>query len=593
MSHVLHCMLAKDVDYVLRAFCMAQQFTIQKVPCCLKSANACKHQLLAADTLSVHEVSVHDVSWSCISPLFEIFPCCVQGLYGKPGLRPPGGATPYPSMPPHWARYPTFASSANPNAAAFPNPASSSAAGYGQLHTAPMGVSQSSLPQQLAGYAAVLPSSSGMRLNPNASPYPQISLHPSSSFQQSGIGGRLNPNATPCCPPVSGSGRPSTPVNNPINPYSQQQQHLQQYMGRPNLPNPAVSMQPLQDLGTGYPNAVSGRMGHQARVSASGYPGYSGVFEPGSQQSQQGLENSYPTGELGSQRQHHIMGGFLHQHHHSREKLVVPMDWHMDVLAGKTPSTFSPLGDQAASPSFPPISEPITAAPDYTTMGHQSMCASFPPISEPTMAAADFPMEHDVIPLPSSGLGRFTQHAFRVSTQKFAHGSFSPPEQLIAADSPTQDGGVVANPNQGYGATIANPSQSSDIDPSQIVYTVQQQGSGGPPGYGSADPNSVFQPVLINGMLAHPTQGSEAAQMLSHSSGLVADSHVGAAYGFIGASGGNGVPGGSTQQAAPLMGTNGTLGGYGVSGGNGALGGLTHQAAALMGTNGRPRISGM
>ena len=559
-------MLAKAVGCVLRAFCMAQQFNLQKVSCCLKSANACRHQLLAADSLSVHEVSVHDLSWSCISPLFAKFPCCcVQDVYGKPGLRPPGRPTPYPSMPPHWARYPAFANSSNPSAAAFLNPASSSAAGYGQSHAAPMGFGQSSLPQQLAGYAAVLPSSSGMRLNPTASPYPQIPVHPSSSFPQSGIDGRLNPNAATYYPPVSGSGRPSSPVNNPSSPYSQQQQHLQQHMGQPNLPNPAFSMQPLQDLGKGYPNAVSGRMGHQARVSAGGYPGYSGVFEPGSQQSQQGLENSYPTDELGSQRQHHIMGGFLHQHHHSKEKLVVPMDWHMDVLAGKTPSTFSPLGDQATSPSFPPISEPITTA-DYT-MGHQSMCASFPPISEPSVAAHDYPMEHDVI--PSSGPKRFTQHAFRVSTQKFAHGSFSPPEKLIAADNLSQDGGAVAYPSQGYGATTANPNQSSLVDPSQIIYTVQQQGSGGPAGYGSTDPTSAIQPVLLNGMPAYSTQGSEAAQMLSHSSGPVAILHLGADYGN-GASGGNGAPGG-----------------------NGGPGGLTQQAAPLMGTNGRPRISGM
>ncbi len=428
-----------------------------------------------------------------------------------------------------------------------------------------MGYGQSASPQQLAGYAAVLPSSSGMRLNPTAGPYPQIPVHPSSSFQQSGIGGQLNPNAAPYYPPVSGAGRPSTPVNNPSNPYSQQQQHVQQYMGQSNLPNPAFSMQPLQDLGKGYPNAVSGRMGHQARFSAGGCPGYSGIFEPGSQQNQQGLENSYPTGELGSQRQHHIMGEFLH-HHHSKEKLVVPMDWHMDVLAGKTPSTFSPLGDQAASPSFPPISEPITAAPDYTTMSNQSMYASFPPIAEPTMAAHDYPMEHDVIPLPSSGPKRFTQHAFRVSTQKFAHGNFSPPEQLTAAGNPSQNSGAVVYPSHRYGATMANPHQSSLVDPGQIVYTMQQQGSGGPPGYGSTDPTSAIQPVLINGMPAYLTQGSEAAQMLSHGSGLVADPHSSADYGLIG---------------------------NGASGGNGAPGGLTHQAAPHVGINGRPRISGM
>ena len=475
-------------------------------------------------------------------------------------------------MPPHWARYPAFASSPNPSAAAFLNPASSSAAGYSQLPSLPVGYSQASLLQQLVACAAVLPSSSGMRLNPTAGPYPQIPVHASSSsFQQSGIGGWLNPNAAPYYPPVSGIGRPSTPLNNPSNPYSQQQQHLQQYMGQSNLPNPAFSMQPLQDLGNGYPNAVCGRVGHQARVSAGGYPGYSGIFEPGSQQSQQnqqGLKSSYPTGEVGSQRQHHLGAGFFH--HHSKEKLVVPMDWHMDVLAGKTPSTFSPLGDQAMSPSFPPLLEPITATPDYTTMGHQSMCASFPPNSEPTVAAHDYAMEHDVI--PSSGPKRFTQHAFRVSTQKFAHGSFSPPEQLTAADSLSQDGGALVHPSQGYGAAIANPHQSSVVDPSQIIYTMQQQGSGGPPEYGSTDPTSAIQPMVINGMLAHSAQGSEAAQILSHSSELVADAHLGTDYGFLG---------------------NGASGGNGDLGVNGAPGGLTQQGAPLMGINRRPRISGM
>jgi len=563
-------MLAKAFHHALRAFCKIhplQNSFLQKLHALPQNLQTLANtRCQAAESLSVHEVFVHNLSWSCMSPLLEKFPCCcVQGLYRKPGLRPPGAPTPYPSMPPHWARYPAFANSSNPSAAAFLNPASSSVAGYSRPPSSPVGYGQSSLPQQLAGYAAVLPSSLGMRLNPTASPYPQIPVHPSAPFQQSGIGGRLNPNAASYYPPASGTNRPSTPVNNPSNPYSQQQQHVQQHIGQSNLPNPAFSMQPLQALGKGYPNAVSGRMGHQARVSAGGYPGYSGIFEPGSQhsqQNQQGLENSYPKGEVGSQHQHHFRVGF--PHHHSKEKLVVPMDWHMDVLAGKTPSTFSPLGDQAMSPSFPPLSEPVTAAPDYTTMGHQSMCASFPPISEPVIAAHDYPTEHDVI--PSSGPKRFTQHAFSVSTQKFAHGSFSPPEQLIAAGNPSQDCGAVVYPSQGYEGTIANPHQSSVVDPSQIIYTVQQQGSGGPAGYGSTDPTSAIQPVLVNGMLAHSTQGSEAAQMLSHSSGLVADPHLGADHGLIG---------------------------NGASGGNGAPGGLTQQAAPLMGINGRPRISGM
>ncbi|KAL0042184.1 hypothetical protein WJX77_005579 [Trebouxia sp. C0004] len=490
-----------------------------------------------------------------------------QGLYKKPGLRPPGGPTLYPSMPPHWARYPAFANSSNPSAAAFLNPASSSAAArYGQSLSSPVGYGQSSLPQQLAGCSAVMPSSSGMRLTPTAGPYPQIPIHPSSPFQQSGVSGLLNPNAAPYYPPVPGAGRPSTPVNNPSTPSSQQQQHLQQCMGQENLANPAFSMQPLQHLGKGYPNAVSGRMGHQVRVSASGYPGYSEDFEPGFQQTQhnqQGEENLYPIGELGSQHQHHFRVGF--PHHHSK-RLVVPMDWHMDVLAGKSPSTFSPLGDQAMSSSFPPVSD---ATPDYTTMDDQSMRPSSPPIQEPNFATLDSAMEHDLI--PSSGPKRFTQHAFRVSTQKFAHGSFNPPEQLIAAVNPSQDGGAVVYPSQGYGTTLADPGQSSVINPSQIIYTLQQQGSGGPAGDGSTDPTSAIQPVLVNGMLAHPTQGSEAAQMLSHSSGLVADPHLGADYGFIG---------------------NGASGVNWVSGGIGAPGGLTQQAAPLMGTNGRPRISG-
>ncbi len=399
-----------------------------------KSANTCIHQLSAAESLSVHEVSVHDLSWSCMSPLVASFPCCcVQGFYRKPGLRPPGGPTPYPSMPPHWARYPAFANPSNPNAAAFLDTASSSAAGYGQSPSSPVGYGQSSLPQQLAGYAAVMPSSSGVRLTPTAGPHPQIPVHHSpSSFQQSGIGGQLKPNAAPYYPSVSSASGPPTPVNS-SNPYSQQQQHLQQYTGRPNLSNPTFSVQPLEDLGMGYPNAVSGRMGHQARVSAGGYPGYTGAFEPGSQQTQhnqQGLENSYPTGEVGTQHQHHFGVGFLHHPHHSKDKLVVPMDWHMDVLAGKTPSTFSPLGDQAMSPCFPPISEPITAAADYTTMGDQSMCPSFPSISEPIIAGPDYTtMEHELN--PSSGPKQFTQHAFRVSTQKFAQGNFSPPNSSL------------------------------------------------------------------------------------------------------------------------------------------------------------------
>lgn len=476
---------------------------------------------------------------------------------------------PYPPVPPHWARYPA---NANPNIALVPYPASySSAAVHGP----------STSPQQLTAGVAMQPSSSSCgRPSVVATQFPQIPVHASSLPQQAGGPGLLTPNAAPY-PPAMTAGEAKNASHNPSSPDShQQQQQLQQYTGEALMANPMFGMQPLQASAQGYPNPVSQRVGQHSRVSSVGYPGYSGVFDPSllmAQTNQQGSEKLKPGTEVSSQ--HHSKVGFLHHRYHSKdEKLIVPMDWHMDVLAGKTPATFSPLGEQAMSASFPPVSEPIGAGPDYAVMDQGPFQpAEVPPSEDPCSTDVD----HDLADQgfrPSPGPKPFTQHAFRVSTQKFAPGDFShlvrpprPSGQLTAAENLHQGYGIAAYPSQGNVSAVdpsqacgvaACATQDNGIDPSQTVYSMQQQVLGGAAQCGSAGCDSPAQPVLSSGMEVYASQGGEAAPVLSQPAHL-ATAHTHNGQGYQGQ-------------------------GYQVP----AHGGASVGGPVLVGANGRPRISG-
>lgn len=348
--------------------------------------------------------------------------------------------------------------------------------------------------------------------------------------------------------------------------------------------SPIFRMQPLQASGQGYPNPVSQRVGQHSRVSSAGYPGYSGVFDPSLQLAQtnhQGSEKLNPGTEVSSQHQHHYKAGLLHHLHRSKdEKLIVPMDWHMDVLAGKTPATFSPLGEQAMSTSFPPVSEPIGTAPDHAMMDQGPFSpAEVPPAEDPSSPDVDYaPADQGFRPSP--GPKPFTQHAFRVSTQKFAPGDFShlvgpprPSDQLIAAENHHLGHGSAAYPSQGN-TCADDPSQAcgvaayathdTGIDPSQVVYSMQQQVLGGAAQCGSPGcDSSPAQPVLSSGMEVYASQGGEAAPVLSQPAYL-ATAHTHSGQGHQGQ-------------------------GYQVPIHGGASGG----GPVLVGSNGRPRISGM
>lgn len=305
------------------------------------------------------------------------------------------------------------------------------------------------------------------------------------AFEQLGrTGVRLNPDAAPYYPQVGSSpGHSSYPPGSPIQ---------QQQAGRQGFPN---SMQ--QSL-QGVPNPVSQRTSQQGEGFSSNSGRVSGRYL------HQTSEFADPNAQLGSNPQHsqvHMEVGSENQlprvsshRHHLAEKLHLPMDWHMDVLAGRAPATFSPLGDQATSGYFLPILTPDSAmhTSEYMTQATQPMRVS---------------------PNPK----RYTQHALRVSAQALGYGPYSqggqppPPQQLTHAQPPpgSQAAGHPGLPYPSYGGNGYNtPSQTPTKgnhlpqSPSVVVYPGQNPGMasylGHYPGQGSGYPSQ--HP-------GHPVQG--------------------------------------------------------------------------------------
>ena len=279
--------------------------------------------------------------------------------------------------------------------------------------------------------------------------------------EQAGMaGGPLNPNAAPYYPPVGSNPGPSS---YPLGSLYQQQQ-----AGRQGFQNPSQ----------GFPNPVSQRTGQQAGVVSSsanpagvlGQPAHqSGEFaNPNAQMSpdlQQGQLYMGSEGREGPQPR--AVGG---HRQHLAEKLHLPMDWHMDVLAGKAPATFSPLGDQATSGYFPPVL-------NFDSAMHTS--EDMAGVTQPQRLSPD----------PK----RYAQHALRVSAQALGHvpysqgGQFPPPQQLTQAQTqPPQDYQAAGNPGSPYpsygGSGYANPGQNPAMgghrpqSPSVVVYPGQNPG---------------------------------------------------------------------------------------------------------------------
>ena len=289
------------------------------------------------------------------------------------------------------------------------------------------------------------------------------------------VGGLLNPNAAPYYPP--GGLVASPPSYPPRSPFQQQQ----------------ASRQGLQSPSQGLPNPVSQRMGQQSGVlSSSANPtemsGQGGQFaNPNAQMGphpQQG--QLYMGGSGGADgQQPRAIGG---HRQHLAQKLHLPMDWHMDVLAGRAPATFSPLGDQATSGYFPPVLSPNSAMHTSEFMANQAQHQRVSPNPNP-----------------------YAQHALRVSAQALGHhhpysqgGQTLPPQQLTHAQTHQSQGhqaaGNVGSAYPSYGGSgYANPSQNPTMgghrpqSPSVVVYPGQN-------------------PEMTTYLSHHPNQGSGYAQ---------------------------------------------------------------------------------
>ena len=395
------------------------------------------------------------------------------------------------------------------------------------------------------------------------------------------------------------------------------------------------SMQPLHGS-TGYPNAVSCRIGHQSRVSGSAYlntPAYPAQVPV--QYSQHAAYGAYPTTspQMAQDSPNEQIGSEVQQssrvgHRYITEslmaqKIVVPMDWHMDILAGKAPDTFSPLGDQAASASFPPISEPLKADSECSSIG-QSFDPVMIQVYHPSVGQS---LDPGIGQGYSPGPKRYTQHAFRVSTQKFAQGDFShlaqpqnPPDQLIAAGNPIQDYKTATFPDQETQAAV-NPNQvhMGAVNPNQIHMVAVNPNQGDIAMWSSqasAAPLQQHVGYVLNdsSMGAYPTQIAVVSQQSGQGCGRTTGQQqcVGYAPGTsnmgpyptqvtaVAQQSGQGpgstpgyVTGSSNMGAYPNHGTAlAQQGGQGFVGAAACTAGSQH-ANSLVGSNGRPRISGM
>ena len=401
----------------------------------------------------------------------------------------------------------------------FPDPSSHQAgvaSGPTGLPTQPQQVPSSSVqqgeaaasassPSQLA--AQQLPSSSSSlsqsdsRLNPNASPFPGVptfadhaAYSPSSSQQQQAAGARLNPNASPYYPPMAAMGGASAPAPYPLgSPYHQQQATMQLMQSSQGLPNP-ISQHVGQQSGwgsVGYPTTAA----RPASVSAQ-YAQQNGVSaDPGSQAGSNRLYsqlgyNSHSASRRGGHRQH------------LAEKLHLPMDWHMDVAAGKAPATFSPLGDQATSGYFPPILTPDSAMHTLEYMAN---------VTQPQRLSPD--------PSPK----RYAQHALRVSAEALSQapnsqgGQPQPHAQQMppSLPSPSHRYQFSENPGMppyGYGQAVSagvthHPAEGGHRpqSPSVIVHQVENPGMAS---YLSQHPGQPTQsPAYPGQSFAGPTWG--------------------------------------------------------------------------------------
>ena len=348
------------------------------------------------------------------------------------------------------AGYYVHPSKLNPRANPFKNPSSSGAASQQQAGgghcpvEAAAGVDSSSSPVvQQEGAAA-------------SSSYGRAAA----AGQAGMVGGALNPNAAPSYPPVRSTPGPSSYP--PGSPYHQQQ----------------ASRQGLQSPCQDFPNPISQRIGQQAGVvSLSANPAgvsgqhahQSGKFaNPNAQMGpdlQQGQLYMSSDGAEGPQPR--AVGG---HRQHLADKLHLPMEWHMDVLAGKAPATFSPLGEQATSGYFPPVLTPDGALHTSEYMAN---------LTQPQRLS----------PNPK----RYAQHALRVSAHALGHDPYSqgiqppPTQQLPHAQTHPPPGyqaaGNPGSPNPSYGGSgYANPGQSPTMgghrpqSPSVVVYPGQNPG---------------------------------------------------------------------------------------------------------------------
>ena len=279
--------------------------------------------------------------------------------------------------------------------------------------------------------------------------------------EQAGMaGGAFNPNAAPYHPPVGSNPGPSS--------YPPGSLYQQQQAGRQGLQNPSQ----------GLPNPVSQRTGQQAVVvSSSANPaGVSGrhahqngeFANPNAQVGPDLQQGQLYMGSEGTEGlQPRAVGG---HRQHLAEKLHLPMDWHMDVLAGKAPTTFSPLGDQATSSYFPPTLNSNSAMHTSEYMAN---------VTQPQRLS----------PNPK----RYAQHALKASAQALGHNPYSqgnqfpPPQQLTHAQThPPQGYQAAGNPGAPYpsygGSGYANPGQTPTMgghrpqSPSVVVYPGQNPG---------------------------------------------------------------------------------------------------------------------
>ena len=352
--------------------------------------------------------------------------------------------------------------------------------------------SQSAVQQRPASSSA----QSASMLNPHASPIPRVPTYAdhlaySSSFQQGLAGGCPNPNASPYYPPI-GDSSPTHAPRPPGSPYQQQQSSIQ------GSQNPT---QPLQGLFQGLPNPVSERVCQQpVGVSLSAEPGAAAGPAQGSGHypQQDGKLAEFPGGQfaadpehsqqrLDSQLGYDSCQGSRNSGHrqHLAQKLHLPMDWHMHVLAGKAPATFSPLGDQATSGYFPPILTPDSAIHTSEYMAN---------VTQPQRLS------------PNPSPKRYAQHALRVSAQALGQ-------------TPYSQGGQAPAPPQRW---MPSQQPSSQLHPVTGASGLPKYGGAGvgPPTVGGHHPQSPS--VII-----HPGENPEMANYLSQQP---ADPIQGSAY---------------------------------------------------------------